>query len=120
MSKKEDLTYVINVEPDKEYKIKVRIGDAQDGDHNVFGDCPYDTEPVNDDPEWKSKLGLGSELKGKPLFVCSATQDNNPHTNQVSVRVFINEEQVLPNTGNFELIVEDNEIAYFNQRIDFV
>ncbi len=62
MSKKESLAYEVQVEPQKEYRIKVRIGDAQDGDHNVFGTCPYETEPENDNPEWSSKLALGSEI----------------------------------------------------------
>lgn len=120
MSKKEELFYKIQVEQDKEYSIKIRIGDAQDGDHNVFGTCPYKTGPENDNPEWISYLGKGSQIKNKVLFVCSATQDNNPNTNNVSVRLFINNEQVKPYKGNYKLTVEDNEIAYFNQRIDFV
>jgi hypothetical protein len=120
MSKKENLTYRVQVEPNKEYRIKIRIGDAQDGDHNIFGNCPYETEPVNDDPEWESKLGKGSQLKNKVMYVSSATQDNNPNTNNVSVRVFINEQQILPLTGKYELTVNNSEIAYFNQKIDFV
>lgn len=120
MSKKEDLTYRFQVELNKEYQIIVRIGDAQDGDHNVFGTCPYDTPPKNDDPEWISKLGLGSQIKDTVLYISSATQDNNPNTNNVSVRVFINDLQILPIKGNYELTVEDNEIAYFNQKIEFV
>ena len=120
MSKKEKLTYEVKVESDQDYKIKVRIGDAQDGDHNVFGNCPYSREPVNDDPEWISILGLGSQIKKKVLYVSSATQDNNPHTNNVSVRVFVNEKELDPITGNNVLTVKDEEIAYFNQQIDFV
>jgi len=120
MSKKESLTYEVQVEPNKEYRIKVRIGDAQDGDHNVFGTCPYETEPENDNPEWISKLGLGSQIKNTVLYVSSATQDNNPNTNHVSVRVFINDEQIFPLTGKYEIIVEDNEIVYFNQQIKFL
>jgi len=120
MSKKENLTYKVQVDRDKEYSIKVRIGDAQDGDHNVFGTCPYETEPENDNPEWISFLGNGNQIKGKILYISSATQDNNPSTNKVSVRVFINNEQIIPLSGNYELTVSDNEIAYFNQKIDFV
>jgi len=120
MSKKEDLTYKVQVEQDKEYRIKVRIGDAQDGDHNVFGTCPFATKPENDNPEWNSVLGKGSQIKGKVLFISSATQDNNPNTNNVSVRVFINDQQIMPLSGNYQLKVSDAEIAYFNQKIEFV
>ncbi len=120
MSKKEQLFYRIQVEQHLEYTIKVRIGDAQDGDHNVFGTCPFATQPENDNPEWISYLGKGSQIKDKTLFVSSATQDNNPNTNNVSVRLFINNQQVEPYKGNYKLTVEDNEIAYFNQRIEFV
>lgn len=120
MSKKENLHYEVQVEQDKEYTIKVRIGDAQDGDHNVFGTCPYKTEPENDNPEWISYLGYGNQIRGKVLYISSATQDNNPNTNNVSVRVLINDEQVEPLIGNYILNVSDNEIAYFNQKIHFV
>jgi len=120
MSKKEELTYVVKVENNTDYWIVVRIGDAQDGDHNVFGTCPYATNPENDNPEWNSFLGTGNQIRNKVLYISSATQDNNPNTNHVSVRVFINDEQILPLTGNFEMTVGDNEIAYFNQKIDFV
>lgn len=120
MSQKENLSYVVPVEQDGTYTIKVRIGDAQDGDHNVFGTCPYQTEPENDNPEWISYLEIGNKIKGKILYVSSATQDNNPNTNKVSVRVFINDRQIEPVSGQNELTVGDNEIAYFNQKIDFV
>jgi hypothetical protein len=120
MSKKENLDYKVQVEQEKEYTIKVRIGDGQDGDHNVFGTCPHDTIPENDNPEWISYLGVGSQIKGKTLYVSSATQNNNPNTNFVSVRVFINGEQIKPLSGNFVLNVNENEIVYFNQKIDFV
>nr|WP_321485565.1 hypothetical protein [uncultured Draconibacterium sp.] len=120
MSKKEELFYKIQVEPNEEYTIMIRIGDAQDGDHNVFGTCPYDKEPENDNPEWVSYLGKGRQIKNKVLFVSSATQDNNPNTNNVSVRLFINDEQIEPYEGDYELTVDDSEIAYFNQKIDFV
>lgn len=119
MSKKENLIYKVQVSDDVDYTIKVRIGDAQDGDHNVFGTCPYQTEPIDDDPEWESYLGTGREIKNKVLYVSSATQDNNPHTNKVSCRVFINDEQIEPISGEYELVVSDNEIAYFNQKIEF-
>lgn len=120
MSKKEELFYRIQVEPNQKYSIVVRIGDAHDGDHNVFGTCPYQTKPEDDNPEWKSYLGSGIEIKDKGLFICSATKDNNPNTNMVSVRLFINDKQVLPYKGNYVLVVNDEEIAYFNQEIDFV
>ena len=119
MSKKETLIYKVQTAQDTKYTIKVRIGDAQDGDHNVFGTCPYETEPENDNPEWISFLGYGNQVKNKTLYISSATQDNNPNTNKVSVRVFINNVQIIPLSENYELTVGDNEIAYFNQKIDF-
>lgn len=120
MSKKENLIYDVIVKPDTEYRIKIRIGDGQDGDHNVFGNCPYEHEPVNDKPEWKTKLAKGSKIKDTVLYVSSATQDNNPNTNYVSVRVFINGEQITQLEGENKFEVDDNEIAYFNQKINFV
>ena len=120
MSKKEKLEYRFQVESHKDYSIKVRIGDVQDGDHNVYGSCPYENEPINDNPEWESHLGLGNEIKGKVLFISSASLNSNPHTNNVSVRVFINEEQVEPILGNYVLNIEENEIGYFNQIINFI
>ena len=120
MSKKENLIYKVEVEQEKDYTIKVRIGDGQDGDHNVFGTCPYKTPPVDNNPVWESVLGKGSQIKGKVLYISSATQDNNPNTNNVSVRLFINNIQIKPLSGKCELTVDDNEIAYFNQKIDFI
>jgi hypothetical protein len=120
MSKKEDLFYKIQVVKELEYTITMRIGDAQNGDHNVFGTCPYASKPENDNPEWISYLGKGKQLINKVLYVNSATQDNNPNTNKVSVRLFINNKQIEPYKGNYILTVEDNEIAYFNQKIEFV
>ena len=111
MSKKEKLIYKVSVDPNTEYTIKARIGDAQDGDHNVFGNCPYSIEPENDNPEWISLLGLGSAIKGKVLYISSSTIDSNPHTNNVSVRIFINNVQIEPKSGNFVLNVNENDIV---------
>lgn len=120
MSREESLTYTVTVNPDTEYEIKVRVGDAQEGTHNAFGTCPFAPEPIKDDPEWISNLGLGAEIKDKTLYVISGTQNTNPDTDFISVRVFINDEQVEPDTGDYAFEVEDNEIVYFNQKIDFV
>jgi len=120
MSKEESLTYTVAVDPDTEYEIKVRVGDAQEGTHNVFGTCPFETEPINDEPEWISLLGDGAEIKDKVLYIVSGTQNINPDTNFVSVRVFINDEQIEPDSGDYAFEVEEHEIVYFNQKIDFV
>jgi len=120
MSKKEKVIYKIAIEHQKEYYINVRIGDGQPGDNNVFGTCPYETEPENDNPEWKSYLGTGSQIKGTILFISSVTKDTNPNTNWVSVRIQINGEELQPKEGNIKLEVEENDIAYFNQKIEFV
>jgi hypothetical protein len=120
MSKKEKIIYEVQIEQDKEYSINVRIGDAQDGDHNVFGSCPYTTEPLNDKVEWISFLGVGHEIKGKKLYISSATIDSNPNTNNVSVRIKINDKEINPISGNNVLTVEEHDIAYFNQKISFV
>lgn len=120
MSKKEKLVYEVQVEPDREYSISVRIGDAQDGDHNVFGNCPHTTDPINDKVEWESFLGTGNEIKGKKLYVSSVTIDSNPNTNNVSVRVKINGEEIMPTSGNRVLTVEEKDIAYFNQKLSFI
>lgn len=120
MSKDESLDYEVQVEENEEYSIKVRVGDGQDGDHNVFGTCPFIKEPKNDDPEWISYLGFGSEIKGTYLSISTATQDNNPYSNKVSVRLFINNQQIKPYKGQNEFTVNHNEIVYFNQKIFFI
>ena len=113
-----DLNYQYEVEPDTNYSIKVRIGDGQPGAHAVDGDCPYQNEPVKDDPEWISDLGVGRELIGKTLKIYSVTRNKNPNTNYVSVRVFINDEQIIPDNG-YSFEVDKDEWVYFNQKIDF-
>jgi hypothetical protein len=120
MSKKESLTYEVKISEESEYQIKVRIGDANDGDHNVFGDCPRNTMPNDDDPEWKSMLGPGSNIKNTKLYISSATKKTNPNTGYVSVRVFLNGNQLLPKTGKNELTAEDQEVVFFNQEIVFL
>ncbi len=120
MATRETLNYRFQAEPATLYEIKIRIGDAQSGDHNVFGTCPFDTKPEKNNPEWKSKLGDGSLIKGKTLHISSATQNNNPNTDNVSVRVFINGSQIASLSGNNVLKAAPKEVVYFNQKIDFV
>jgi hypothetical protein len=120
MATRESLSYKVQVSPGESYEIKVRIGDAQSGDHNVFGTCPFDIKPEKNNPEWKSKLGSGDIIKGKTLHISSATQNNNPNTDNVSVRLFINGNQIAPLSGNNVLKAAPNEVVYFNQKIDFV
>jgi hypothetical protein len=120
MATRKNLNYQVQVSPGESYEIKVRIGDAQSGDHNVFGTCPFDTKPEKNNPEWKSKLGNGSLIKGKTLHISSATQNNNPNTDNVSVRLFINGNQIAPLSGNNVIKAATKEVVYFNQKIDFV
>ena len=114
------LNYNIQVNDNTEYGIEVRIGDAQVGDHIVFGKCPFDTPPKENESEWTSGLGKGINLKNMVMYITSTTQDNNPNTNNVSVRLFINGEQIVPKEeDDFVQKVNDRDIIFFNQEIRF-
>lgn len=83
MSKKDKLIYKVQTELNKEYEIKVRIGDAHDGDHNVFGTCPYETEPENDNQyifksvtESKWNLSVGYQITENILWSMSLSEIN--------------------------------------------
>ena len=108
----EELIYEVQVQdPNKTFKINVRIGDAQPGDHNVSGNCPRETPPTSDHPEWESILGTGNEIINKVLYVDSATQNSNPNTNWVSVRVKINGDPIKPKSGNSKMEVEKDAVT---------
>lgn len=115
----EDVEYKVLVDSDDVHTIKVRIGDANSGDNQVGGSCPYKVIPTLDSPEWISELGTGKEITGKMLWISSFTICDNPHTDHVSVRVFINGVRIKPTTGEYKLKVGQGGKVYFNQKIKF-
>lgn len=126
MLQKVNLFYSVPVVNGTVYNLNVRIGDAQPGDINVvYAECPYKTEPIDNEQEWTTELSTGEKLRDKKIVLSSLTKNENGLTNRVSIRVFINGKEIIPQSHTDDpdphiKEVSNGTLVQFVQKIVFL
>ena len=121
-----ELFYSVPVIDSSEYNLTVRIGDAQPGDINVvYANCPFASYPLDNNSEWNTLLGLGKKLKDKQILLSSLTKNQSQMTDNVSIRVFINGNEIRPQAHSNDpdphiKTVDKNDLIQFIQKIVFL
>lgn len=126
MIQKVNLFYPFAVLDEMQYSLNVRIGEGQPGDINVvLSTSPYQTSPTDNEQEWTTVLGNGRQLRDKKIILSSITKNENGLTDRVSVSVFINGIEIIPQAHSDDedpniKEVENGVIVQFIQKIVFL
>lgn len=108
--------------PSDAQKIKMLVGDVNDGDfQKIIAEFDI-AKPQNNNPIWESPLPGADVAKGKKLMMLATIQENNPHSEWGSVYLYINDndDPEEPVEGENKFRIEDDEIVYVQNHIEFV